>query len=57
MTVPSTSVAPPTTAEPSPWVAVPMDSGILLLAAALLICAGGWLLVWAGRVRRRRQAW
>jgi hypothetical protein len=34
-----------------------MDSRILLLAAALLICAGSWLLVWAGRIKRGRQAW
>ena len=34
-----------------------MDSRTLLLAAALLVCAGGWLLVWAGRIKRRQQAW
>ena len=32
-----------------------LDSRMLLLAAAALMCAGGWLLVWAGRVKRRQQ--
>jgi hypothetical protein len=34
-----------------------VDSRILLLAAALLMCTGGWLLGWAGRMKRGQQAW
>ena len=33
-----------------------LNARALLVAAAALLCIGGWLLVWAGRVQRVRAA-
>jgi hypothetical protein len=33
-----------------------LNARALLVAAAALLCIGGWLLVWAGRVQRARAA-
>jgi hypothetical protein len=33
-----------------------LDSRALLLVAAMLVCVGGWLLMWAGRAKSEHPA-